>query len=494
MDPQLDHRIVMCNGRSEQTDGEYVLYWMAFNRRPENNFSLQIAVDKAIALNKPLLILETLWLDYPNASARFHKFVLDGMKDNERAFRKSSVTYIGYVERDVALRERLLQKLASNACLVVTDAFPCEHMETLIKELNRLTSVSILAVDSNGILPVMVPEKAFTTAYSFRRYLQKNLHEHLLCFPRITPCSGQVLPKAPDVSSLGLTAWGCVDGNSSIISANLKSLPINHAVPPATLSGGRRAGLEILKEFVSFKLRNYASQRNSIDECSASGLSPYLHFGHISSHDIFTAVMQKVGWTPACLHHDNVSGKRLGWWGLDEDVESFLDQLITWREIGFNAAYKLNNFDKYESLPVWAKTTLADHELDLRTHLYQIHELENAETHDEIWNAAQRQLVKEGRMHNYLRMLWGKKVLEWSRSSQEALERLIYLNNKYALDGNNPNSYSGIFWCFGRYDRAWGPERPIFGKVRYMTSKNTARKLRLAEYLSRYQRREPLEV
>ena len=155
----------MCNGRSEQTDGEYVLYWMAFNRRPENNFSLQFAVDKAIALNKPLLILETLWLDYPNASARFHKFVLDGMKDNERAFRKSPVTYIGYVERDVALRERLLQKLASNACLVVTDAFPCEHMETLIKELNTLTSVSILAVDSNGILPVMVPEKAFTTAY-----------------------------------------------------------------------------------------------------------------------------------------------------------------------------------------------------------------------------------------------------------------------------------------------------------------------------------------
>ena len=494
MHSELAQRIVTDNELPEQTNGDYVLYWMAFNRRPENNFALQVAFDKAVALNKPLLVLETLWLDYPNASARFHQFVLDGMRDNEHAFRKSPVTYIGYVERDAALRERLLQKLASNACLIVTDAFPCEHMKTLIKELNTSTSVSMLTVDSNGILPVMAPEKAFTTAYSFRRYLQKSLHEHLLCFPRKSLCSGQVLPKGPDVSSLGLAELDGIDNSSSIVSVNLNSLPVNHTVRLATVSGGRRAGLESLNEFVSYKLRNYASQRNSIEDCSASGLSPYLHFGHISSHDIFTAVMQEVGWTPARLHHDTVSGKRLGWWGLDDNVESFLDQLITWREIGFNAAYKLNNFDKYESLPVWAKATLADHELDSRTHLYQLDDLEHARTHDEIWNAAQRQLVTEGSMHNYLRMLWGKNVLQWSPSPQEALTRLIYLNNKYALDGNNPNSYSGIFWCFGRYDRAWGPERPIFGKVRYMTSKNTARKLRLAEYLFRYQSREPLEV
>ena len=494
MDSELAQRVVTDNELPERANGDYVLYWMAFNRRPENNFALQVAFDKAVALNKPLLVLETLWLDYPNASARFHQFMLDGMRDNEHAFRKAPATYLGYVERDAALRERLLQKLASNACLVVTDAFPCEHMERLIKELNTSISVSILAVDSNGILPVMAPEKAFTTAYSFRRYLQKKLHEHLLCFPRKSPCSGQVLPKGPDVSSLGLAELGCIDSSSSIISVDLKSLPVNHTVLSATVSGGRRAGLERLNEFVSYKLRNYASQRNSIEDCSASGLSPYLHFGHISSHDIFTAVMQEVGWSPAHLHHDTVSGKRLGWWGLDENVESFLDQLITWREIGFNAAYKINDFDKYESLPVWAKATLADHERDSRTHLYQVDDLEDAKTHDEIWNAAQRQLVSEGGMHNYLRMLWGKKILQWSPSPQEALTRLIYLNNKYALDGNNPNSYSGIFWCFGRYDRAWGPERPIFGKVRYMTSKNTARKLRLAEYLFRYQSREPLEV
>jgi deoxyribodipyrimidine photo-lyase len=167
-------------------------------------------------------------------------------------------------------------------------------------------------------------------------------------------------------------------------------------------------------------------------------------------------------------------------------AEKFLDEAVTWREVGYNMAFLSPDSDRYESLPDWALRTLAAHEADPRPHLYSLEDFEAARTHDEIWNAAQTQLVEEGRIHNYLRMLWGKKVLHWSRTPREALAVLIQLNNRYALDGRDPNSYTGIFWCLGRYDRPWAPERPVFGTVRYMSSESARRKLRLDRYLSRY--------
>ncbi|MEM7558992.1 MAG: deoxyribodipyrimidine photolyase, partial [Planctomycetota bacterium] len=169
-----------------------------------------------------------------------------------------------------------------------------------------------------------------------------------------------------------------------------------------------------------------------------------------------------------------------------EDAEAFIDQLCTWREIGFNMCWREPNYEQLDSLPDWTQKTIKEHAGDEREYVYSLEQFENAETHDEIWNAAQRQLVREGRIHNYLRMLWGKKILHWTPSVADALEIMIELNNKYALDGRDPNSYSGIFWVLGRYDRAWGPERPIFGKIRYMTSESTARKHSLKEYLKRF--------
>jgi deoxyribodipyrimidine photo-lyase len=171
---------------------------------------------------------------------------------------------------------------------------------------------------------------------------------------------------------------------------------------------------------------------------------------------------------------------------MNQHAESFLDQLITWRELAYNACAHLDRYDRYESLPAWAQETLDIHTKDPRTHLYSLDQFENAETHDPLWNAAQRQLLREGRLHNYLRMLWGKKILEWTSCPEEALNIMIHLNNKYALDGRNPNSYTGIFWIMGRYDRPWAPERPVFGKIRYISSDNTRRKLRLKQYLNRY--------
>jgi deoxyribodipyrimidine photo-lyase len=193
----------------------------------------------------------------------------------------------------------------------------------------------------------------------------------------------------------------------------------------------------------------------------------------------------------------SISGRRDagrgGFWGMSAPVEAFLDQLITWRELGFNACFYREDYDRYESLPEWSRRTLEGHATDPRPEPYTLSELEEARTSDELWNAAQTQLVREGRIHNYLRMLWGKKILEWSPSPHDALDRMIRLNNKYALDGRDPNSYSGIFWVLGRYDRAWGPRRPIFGTVRYMSSANTARKLHVREYLERYSPARPGE-
>jgi deoxyribodipyrimidine photo-lyase len=168
------------------------------------------------------------------------------------------------------------------------------------------------------------------------------------------------------------------------------------------------------------------------------------------------------------------------------DAEAFLDQLITWRELGLNMCSQRQDYDQYASLPGWARQTLEQHASDRRPHRYTLEQLQEGATHDAIWNAAQTQLLREGRIHNYLRMLWGKKILEWTSSPREALEVMLQLNNRWALDGRDPNSYSGIFWVLGRYDRAFGPERPIFGKIRYMSSANTARKLPITDYMNRY--------
>jgi deoxyribodipyrimidine photo-lyase len=238
----------------------------------------------------------------------------------------------------------------------------------------------------------------------------------------------------------------------------------------------------VLRRFLDTRLHRYAAERNQPEAEATSGLSPYLHFGHVSAHRVFAELMEREEWSEERLS-PKATGSRTGWWGVGEGAEAFLDQLVTWRELGFNMCVSRDDHDRYGSLPAWARSTLEEHEGDPRPHLYSREQLEAGATHDPLWNAAQMELVRHGRIHNYLRMLWGKKILEWSRSPREALRVMIGLNDRYALDGRDPNSYSGILWCLGRYDRAWGPERPIFGKIRYMSSENTARKVRVREYV-----------
>jgi deoxyribodipyrimidine photo-lyase len=348
-------------------------------------------------------------------------------------------------------------------------------------------AVRMEAIDSNGLLPMRATQdRVFPTAYAFRRFLQKTLPDHLGQCPKSSPLRGIRLPKLDDVPPAILKRWpSASDALLEDQGAPLAKLPIDHSVPPATRSGGPATAARHLKHFVDSALDRYAERRNELTDDTTSGLSPYLHFGHIAAHEIFAHVREHENWTQDRLSK-KTDGRRSGWWNMSESAEAFLDQLITWRELGYNMSFHRDEYDEYDSLPEWARTTLKDHARDKRPHVYTLDQFEAAETHDELWNAAQRQLRREGVIHNYLRMLWGKKILEWSNSPREALAIMIELNNKYALDGRNPNSYSGIFWVLGRYDRPWGPERPIFGKIRYMSSENTARKIKTGAYRERF--------
>jgi deoxyribodipyrimidine photo-lyase len=469
-----------------RTDGEYVLYWMIANRRCGWNFSLQRAADWAQDLKKPLVVFEPLRCGYRWASDRLHRFVIQGMADNQRRFQQAGVFYYPYLEPKPGDGAGLLHELAARACVVVSDDFPCFFLPRMINSAARQVPVRFELIDSNGLLPMRATNRVFARAFDFRRFLQRELRPHLDQFPDPDPLHNRRLPKLRDLPPEILQRWRPASPQQLLDDPTvLSALAIDHAVGPTETIGGQRAAGKALQQFLDERIPRYAGQRNEPEVEAASGLSPYLHFGHISAHQVFAETMSRDGWSSDRISA-KVNGSSEGWWGASANVESFVDELITWREIGYNLCWQREDYDRYESLPDWAQTTLAEHAGDRRPHVYRLAEFEAAETHDPLWNAAQRQLVREGRIHNYLRMLWGKKVFEWSASPREALATLIELNNKYALDGRNPNSYSGIFWVLGRYDRAWGPERPIFGKIRYMTSENTARKVRVKDYIRRY--------
>jgi deoxyribodipyrimidine photo-lyase len=465
----------------------FVLYWMIAARRARWNFALQRAVEHAARLDKPLVVLEALRAGYRWASERLHAFVIEGMADNARAFASAPVTYLPYVEPEPGAGKGMVEALAARACVVVTDDAPVFFLPRMVGAAAERLPVLLEAVDGNGLFPLAATEAVFRTAFAFRRLLQGVLPAHLEDAPAPDPLAGVHLPRLETLPEEVSRHWppaptALLEGEPGALAA----LPIDHRVGRvAATRGGSSAGNALLARFLHERLAGYAETRNQPDREGTSGLSPYLHFGHVSAHEVFAAIARREGWTAESLA-SKASGKRAGWWGMSAAAEAFLDQLVTWRELGFNFAGKRDDGERYESLPPWARATLEKHARDPRPHAYTAGQLESAATHDPLWNAAQVQLVREGRIHNYLRMLWGKKILEWSPSPQDALAIMLELNNRYALDGRDPNSASGICWCLGRYDRPWGPERAIFGTVRYMSSGNTARKLRVAEYIARY--------
>ncbi|MDH3404925.1 MAG: deoxyribodipyrimidine photolyase [Acidobacteriota bacterium] len=474
-----------------RSGGEYVLYWMIASRRVRWNFALDRAAEWAAELGKPILILEALRTDYPWASDRIHRFVVDGMRDNAAALSDSGIGYHPYVEPSRGAGKGLLAALAARASVVVTDEFPCFFLPRMVAAAAARLDVKLETVDSNGLLPLAAPGKAFQRAFDFRRYLQRELPDHLGDPPRRSVQEGPAPPRFKGLPKDVRGRWPRAADDLLAGRRDLAALPIDHAVNPVAESGGYVAGQRALRRFLRERLSRYGAERNQPDVAAASELSAYLHFGHVSAHQVLDAVARETGWSPFAIDGP-AGGQRRGWWGLDESTESFLDELVTWRELGYGFCFHRPDYAEYGSLSDWALETLAEHERDPRPWLYGREDFEQAATHDEIWNAAQRELKARGRIHNYLRMLWGKKILHWTRTPRAALHVMIELNNKYAIDGRNPNSYSGIFWVLGRFDRAWGPEREVFGKVRYMSSRNTRRKLRLDGYLKRWGEQPPI--
>ncbi len=467
-------------------DGRWVLYWMTSFRRTRFNFALDRALEHAKALNKPLVVLEALRVGYPDANDRLHTFILQGMAENARRFADSPVLHFPYVEETKGDGAGLLEALAGEACVVVGDDWPCYFVPRMQQAAAKRLEVSFEVVDSNGLWPMHATDRVFTTAHSFRAHLQKTLAPHLFELPNDAPLDGLELPRAKLPSAItsrwSRAAKDLLDAKPAAIAA----LPIDHSVPPGKMRGGSATGEARLSLFVSKKLADYPVGRNEPEQDGTSALSPWLHFGHVSAHHVFAEVARKERWTPDVLGR-SIGGSKEGWWKMSAAAEAFLDELITWRELAFNmAALRPDDYGTMETLPAFAKATHAKHAKDPRPHVYSYEQLERAETHDELWNATQRQLVRDGWFHNYLRMLWGKKILEWSPSAKDALDRMERLMNTYSLDGRDPCSYSGYLWVLGRYDRAWGPERPIFGSVRYMSSTNTAKKISVKGYLETY--------
>jgi deoxyribodipyrimidine photo-lyase len=449
---------------------------MTMYRRAGWNFALERAAAWARRLGRPLVILEALRCDYPWASERLHDFVIAGMRDNAAAFAGRPVLHHPYLEPAPGAAKGLLAAFARDACVVVGDDFPAFMLPRMQAAAARQLACRFELVDSNGLLPMRAAPRVFARAVDFRRFLQKELPPHLDALPSPDPLARLDLPALRALPAA--EEWP----------ANLDRPPrirFKEQVPRSPLPGGRTAALARMRSFLDERLSRYPEERNEPELEGSSGLSPYLHFGHISVHEVFSAIASRENWSPDRLGRPN--GAKQGWWGMSEAAEAFLDELVTWRELGFNfCAMRPDDYDRYESLPAWARATLEAHAGDPRPHLYSLEDLEHARTHDPLWNAVQNQLVRDGWFHGYMRMLWGKKILEWSACPQDALEAMVHLMNKYSLDGRNPNSYTGYFWVLGRYDRPWGPERPIFGTVRYMSSQNTARKLSVKNYMARY--------
>jgi deoxyribodipyrimidine photo-lyase len=483
-----DLRVTAVNQAPIAARADYVLYWMIAARRTRWSHGLDHALARAADLGLPLVVLESLRAGYPWASDRLHRFVLDGMAANARAFDRAGITYLPYVEPLVGDGKGLLMALARRAACVVTDEYPCFFLPHMVAAAGRALPVRLEQVDGNGLVPLRAHGRAFPTAAAFRRQWQKIIHPHLVATPAADPLVRvAAAQRGGELPAEVVRRWP--RANDLVLAGEpraLAALPIDHRVAPVPYRGGSEAASAALDGFLDGKLARYADDRSQPEDDVGSGLSPYLHFGHIGAHEVAAAVWQRHDWDPSRVS-PKAHGRRDGWWGLPGPAESFMDELVTWRELGHGFCFhRPTDYDQYESLPDWARRSLDAHAGDPRVHVYTVDQLAAAETHDPLWNAAQTQLVREGRIHNYLRMLWGKKILEWTASPRHALAALIELNNRYAVDGRDPNSYSGIFWTLGRFDRPWAPERPIFGVIRYMSSQNTARKLRVKAYVKRY--------
>ncbi|MFL5505621.1 MAG: deoxyribodipyrimidine photolyase, partial [Gemmatimonadales bacterium] len=442
-----------------------MLYWMQASQRADWNLALEFAIEQANALRLPVLVYHGLRHDYPWASDRLHTFILQGVVDLYAGFEVRGIQYAFYLDDrtgngDPSLpldtaRSPLVQ-LADRAALVVTDFSPTFIYPRQIRALRRKTETPVIAVDACGVVPLKAVSREHSTARGIRTELMNALPHHLWPIVESEPGVRRSieLPFEPTRPTR--------DGIAAIVAR----CDIDHAVTPsAAFHGGTGAARARLQQFLETGLHRYVDHRNDPNEPDAtSRLSPWLHFGHISAQEVLLAARDA---------------------GSASQYEKFLEETLVWRELSHNFCLHNPRHRTIDGIPPWAREQLAAHESDPRPALYTDDELEHARTDSELWNAAQRAYLRDGFMHNYLRMLWAKAVLAWTPNAASCLRILEHLNNKYSLDGRDPNSYGGIMWTFGKFDRPFY-RRPIYGTVRYQSLKAAADKFDVPRYVRRY--------
>ena len=441
-------RIKQLNG-IERRQGDYVVYWMQASRRCECNHALEYAIERANELELPVVVFFALTTHYPEANERHYAFLLEGLVETAQDLRQRNIALVVYLQTP----QRAILKFAQRAALVVTDCGYMRNQANWRAMLAKDALCPVYQVETDVIVPVEVASgKEEYSAATFRRRIKKHLDTYLV------PLSERKVEKSSldlDLESLDLEHWEALLGDIAVDRSVKRQVKF---------IGGTKRARATLKTFINDKLPKYHLDRNEPVKEIRSNLSPYLHFGHISPLEVALEIRRSEG--------------------PQEAKNAFLEELIVRRELSFNFVHYNRRYDEIDCLPEWSLKTLGDHRGDERPHLYELEALEACQTEDIYWNAAQKEIMKTGLMSNYMRMYWGKKLIEWSPTPEVALERAIFLNNKYGLDGRDPNSYAGIAWCFGKHDRPW-QERKIFGKVRYMNAAGLKRKFDIAAYVER---------
>mgnify|MGYP006277941219 CR=1 FL=1 len=438
-------RIKRLNDQSVRREGALVVYWMQASQRAEYNHALEYAIQQSNDLGKPVVVFFGITDSYPGANLRHYRFMLQGLRETEGRLAGRGISLIVRHQPP----ERAIREFAEEAALVVTDRGYLRFQRQWREEVTDNILCPLIQVETDVIVPVEVASgKREYSARTIRPKIRKHLDTYLVA-PEQQPVNH---PSA----DLSLGSFSLKD-----IDESLSRLAIDRTVAPVdTYPGGRLAALGYLEDFLESKLDHYHELRNNPTTDVLSHMSPYLQFGQISPLEIALRVK-----------------------GRDSPgEEDYLEELIVRRELSMNFCSYDANYDSLDCLPEWARETLAVHQDDEREYVYSIDEFENAETHDVYWNAAQREMLCTGKMHGYMRMYWGKKILEWTEIPEEGYEIAIYLNNKYELDGRNPNGYAGVGWCFGNHDQGWR-ERPVFGKVRYMNANGLRRKFDADAYV-----------
>ncbi|MBB5340590.1 deoxyribodipyrimidine photo-lyase [Tunturiibacter gelidoferens] len=447
-----DSRVTVRRDGGPDPEGRCVVYWMQRAQRGIDNHAVDLAAKVANLLGLPLVVYFAGISNFPHANLRHYVFLNQGLPDIEADLAARNITFV--MRR--APRESHQQMLADvHAAFLIGDENPMRVPEQWRKDLASKIKIPFWTVDTDVVVPSKLIEKAQYGAYTIRPRLYRLLPEYLHRYENVHADHAWKRPRGFYVDSV-----------HEDMTRDWKELD-RTVLPVEAWKGGTHAALRRLKFFTGELLKDYDTQRNHPETDGTSCMSPYLHYGHIGPITIALAVDAAAKANPK----------------LQTARDSYFNELIAWRELAVNFVRYTANYDSPDCAESWAKTTIAEHARDEREHLYTLHQLENAHTFDDLWNAAQIQMVRYGWMHNYLRMYWAKKILEWTPDVATAMKYSIHLNDKYFLDGRDPNGYAGVAWAIlGKFDRAWGT-RPIFGKIRYMSGASTGKKFNSKEYI-----------